>query len=93
MLGPLRITPLKVLEDSRCPVNARCVWAGQVRLRIRTQQADSATTFEIISGKPLTLAGGTLELREVHPDKIAGRNRGAVNSSDYRFGFGFISGF
>src|SRR5699024_2605974 len=23
--GP-RVTPLQVLEDSRCPMNARCVW-------------------------------------------------------------------
>lgn len=30
----LRVRPLEVLEDSRCPQNARCVWAGRVRLRV-----------------------------------------------------------
>jgi hypothetical protein len=32
--GP-RVTPLAVIEDSRCPIDARCVWAGQVRLKVR----------------------------------------------------------
>ena len=27
--GGLRVRPLEVLEDSRCPQNARCVWAGR----------------------------------------------------------------
>lgn len=30
--GP-RVTPLRVVEDSRCPMNSRCVWAGRVALR------------------------------------------------------------
>ena len=32
--GGLRVRPLEVLEDSRCPQNARCVWAGRLRLRV-----------------------------------------------------------
>ena len=34
-VGELRVRPLRVIEDSRCPINARCVWAG--RLIVRTQ--------------------------------------------------------
>ena len=26
MLNGLSITPLELVEDSRCPINARCVW-------------------------------------------------------------------
>lgn len=92
MVGPLRVTPLKVLEDSRCPMNARCIWAGQVRLRIRTQQNGTTQSLEITSGKALSVHGGALELTEIQPDKVTGENRGAIDSSDYRFGFGFISG-
>jgi hypothetical protein len=33
----LRVRPLKVLEDSRCPQNARCVWAGRLRLRVNVE--------------------------------------------------------
>lgn len=90
--GP-RITPLEVLEDSRCPMNARCVWAGQVRLRLRI---DSGTggIVEITSGRPITVADGTLELVEIRPDKVAGAGKnGAVTASDYRFGFRFMGGY
>lgn len=34
-VGDVTVTPVAVVEDSRCPVNARCVWAG--RLVVRTQ--------------------------------------------------------
>lgn len=30
-LGGPKVTPLAVLEDSRCPKEARCIWAGRVR--------------------------------------------------------------
>ena len=29
----LTIRPLRVVEDSRCQINARCVWADRVVLR------------------------------------------------------------
>jgi len=35
----LRVRPLEVLEDSRCPQNARCVWAGRLRLRVAIEGA------------------------------------------------------
>ena len=33
-LGDIRIRPLELLEDSRCPLDVTCVWAGRVRLRV-----------------------------------------------------------
>ncbi len=33
----LVVRPLAVLEDSRCPQNARCVWAGRLRLRVHIE--------------------------------------------------------
>ncbi|MCJ2186447.1 hypothetical protein [Novosphingobium beihaiensis] len=89
--GP-QVTPLKVLEDSRCPANARCVWAGQVRLRIRVRTGSGHRDMEIISGKPVHIADGTLELAQVRPDKLTNRNDGAIKPGDYRFGFRFMGG-
>ena len=31
--GP-KILPIKLIEDSRCPMNARCIWAGRVRVLV-----------------------------------------------------------
>lgn len=89
--GP-RVTPLEVLEDSRCPMNARCVWAGQVRLRVRIESGTGGT-LELTSGKPVNVADGTLELVEVRPDKVAGSGNAAVKPADYRFGLRFMGGY
>lgn len=92
-VGGPRITPLAVLEDSRCPMNARCVWAGQVRLRVRIESGRGGEV-EMTSGKPVSVTDGALELVDVRPDKSAGsQNNGAVAPSAYRFGFRFSGGF
>ena len=31
--GPLLVTPIALVEDSRCPMNARCIWAGRLTVR------------------------------------------------------------
>lgn len=87
--GP-RVTPLAVLEDSRCPINARCVWAGQVRLSVRIDLGNRSEQRELTTGKPLPVADGTLELVEVTPDRIAGGE--PFPQRDYRFGFRFMGG-
>ncbi len=87
--GP-RVTPIAVLEDSRCPINARCVWAGQVRLRIRVTLGSGSREHEIVTGKPLAIADGQLELVEVEPGRMAGQ--GSEKPLDYRFGFRFAGG-
>ncbi|HYD88217.1 MAG TPA: hypothetical protein VEA80_12120 [Vitreimonas sp.] len=50
--GGLRVRPLEVLEDSRCPQNARCVWAGRLRLRV---------TVEGVGERELTLDEAAVE--------------------------------
>jgi hypothetical protein len=86
--GP-RVTPIRVLEDSRCPMEARCVWAGQVRLQVRIRTGSGSTVREIVSNKPLPVADGTLELVSVMPPKST---QHPIRSRDYRFGFRFAGG-
>lgn len=87
--GP-RVTPLAVMEDSRCPMNARCVWAGQVRLTVRIDTGSGYVTREITSNKPVPVADGALELVEVTPNQVAGGE--PIRRTDYRFGFKFSGG-
>jgi hypothetical protein len=87
--GP-KVTPLAVLEDSRCPMNARCVWAGQVRLSVRIALGSRNEVREIVSNKPIPVADGQLELVEVTPDRVAGEK--PFPTQDYRFGFKFAGG-
>ncbi|MFT4027804.1 MAG: hypothetical protein QM676_13525 [Novosphingobium sp.] len=83
--GP-KVTPLEVLEDSRCPMNAR---AGQVRLKVRVRLGAGDRELELTSNKPVQVADGSLELVEVVPDRVAGQ---ALDPKVYRFGFKFMGG-
>ena len=83
------VTPLAVLEDSRCPMNARCVWAGRTRLSVRIDLGSRSETREIGSDQPIQVADGQLSLVEVQPDLMAGQ---PADPASYRFGFRFAGG-
>jgi hypothetical protein len=87
--GPY-VTPLAVLEDSRCPMNARCVWAGRTRLSVRIDLGSRSETREIASDQPIQVADGQLALVEVRPELLAGEQPDP--QKPYRFGFTFAGG-
>ena len=86
--GP-RVTPLRVIEDSRCPMNARCVWAGRVVLRVKVQGGAWQREIDLTLGQPVQVADGGLTLTSVTPDR---RTDIAIKPSDYRFAFTFQGG-
>lgn len=86
--GPY-VTPLEVLEDSRCPMNARCIWAGRTRISIRIDLGSRSETREIATDTPIQVADGQLSLVEVQPDRMAGEQ---ADPEQYRFGFRFAGG-
>ncbi|OON64321.1 hypothetical protein B0920_13630 [Massilia sp. KIM] len=53
-------------EDSRCPDNARCMWAGQVAYRFTLRIGTVAQAFYLVPGKPgytnPALRGSRIEL-------------------------------
>ena len=87
----LRVRPVEVVEDSRCPVNVQCVWAGRVRLlaeiELRGGSEELRTTLTL--GEPLHVADGALTLVAVAPQKRAGTETGP---RIYRFTFDFQGG-
>jgi hypothetical protein len=88
--GPV-IRPVRVLEDSRCPINARCIRAGDVRVLIEIVQPRGKSAAEVSLTKAAQIADGQLTLTNVTP------NRGMTNSpgpkpGDYRFSFKFDGG-
>lgn len=88
--GP-KIRPIKLIEDSRCPMNARCVWAGRVRISVGFVKSDGEREVELTLGEPVSVADGQLTLTAVTPSKMAGEGR-ALAPSDYRFSFQFAGG-
>jgi hypothetical protein len=81
---------VQVIEDSRCPANVQCVWAGRVRvlaeIELRGGSEELRTTLTL--GEPMHVADGALTLIAVKPDK----KTGAINPRSYRFTFDFQGG-
>lgn len=81
--GGLRVRPLEVLEDSRCPQNARCVWAGRLQLRVAVEGAGE---FEISAGEAtIETAKGAFEIVAVSPGPWTDWPQ--EQRPPYRFGF------
>ncbi|MDO8407614.1 MAG: hypothetical protein Q7S95_00040, partial [bacterium] len=56
------VTPLTVIQDSRCPVGVQCVWAGTVKLRARVVSGLGTSTPEFEIGQPITTEAETVTL-------------------------------
>ena len=83
-VGALVVTPRAVVEDSRCPINARCVWAGRAIVRTQIDGAGWRETTNIELGRPYITHGMGLQLTSVEPGKLAGSE---TSPAQYRFGF------
>jgi hypothetical protein len=88
--GPI-IKVVKIQEDSRCPINARCIRAGDVRLSMLWLKSNGTKVpFELSLSKPAALADGMITLEDVQPGRIAGGTE--LKPRDYRFTFKFEGG-
>lgn len=68
--GKLRVKFQRVVEDSRCPINARCVWAGNARVRLIVSSGRDARTIElnsILSPKNVDVFGFRFQLESLDP--------------------------
>jgi len=77
---------LKVIEDSRCPMNARCIWEGNARIALKATAftAGRAKNVFDVAESPVELNTSSrfstrekitdfsLELRRLEPDRLAG---------------------
>ena len=87
--GPT-VTPMELLEDSRCPTEVNCVWAGQVRVKVRVAGGSWSKEMELVNAKPVHVADGALTLMGITPEKSQNTE---IALSDYRFHFQFQGGF
>lgn len=85
-VADLVVTPMNVVEDSRCPVNARCVWAGRlvVRTQIDGQTANGPwrDSANIQLGETYGTHGRVIALVSGEPGKTADRE---TPPTAYRF--------
>lgn len=83
-VGALRVTPLAVVEDSRCPENARCIWAGRATVSVRIARGHRSVMRRLTLGEPTATELGGVVLDAMSPEKRAGR---VTPPRAYRFHF------
>lgn len=81
------ITPVEILEDSRCPTDVVCIQAGTVRVRATVVVDGASTIKDFKLNDALTIGNNLVELVEVKPTK---QSTVEVNKSSYRFIFRVI---
>lgn len=85
--GKVKVGFENVLEDSRCPSDVECVWAGQVKVQIGffTDGKDSLKQVIILEGKalaePWLLEGYSVKLISVEPYPISTKQ---IRLEDYK---------
>ena len=83
-VGDLVVTPREVVEDSRCPINARCVWAGRLIVRTRIDGAGWRDTADITLGETFGTHGQVIALVSGVPGTVAGQE---TPPEAYRFSY------
>lgn len=86
-LGSYRVRPLKVIEDSRCPLRKECEWAGRiiVRTEVKRSSLRQVYDFELGGGRQKPRGRG-LKLIAATPHPIDDET---IAPSAYRFTFRF----
>lgn len=77
------LTPIRVTEDSRCPINARCVSAGRIVVETRVDGPDWRETLPMTLGVPTGTHGYVLNLNSAEPGRMAGGPQ--TRPADFRF--------
>lgn len=86
--GPI-VTPIALIEDSRCPANVVCVWAGRVIVRVKVETGPSPVMLDLTLNEPKPVADGTITLTGVTPHPKTGE---ATAPERYRFKLTFAGG-
>jgi len=81
-VGGVVATPMEVVEDSRCPINARCVWAGRLVVKTRIDGAGWRETSDLTLGEPWGTHDVVIALASGEPAPETGRE---IAARDYRF--------
>lgn len=78
------ISPIELLEDSRCGADVTCIWAGQVRVRVNLTSVMGKSNMIFTLNTPVTTEAEEITLNNVLPEKRSGVE---VKTTDYIFVF------
>lgn len=82
-VGSGTIAPKTLVEDSRCPATAACVWEGRLVITAEVERGGSRETGELTLGKTATIAGQPVLFYDAAPEA----KEGGTDRDAYRFTF------
>ncbi|HRH26489.1 MAG TPA: hypothetical protein PLF31_03435 [Candidatus Paceibacterota bacterium] len=80
----IKVEPIEIVEDSRCPIDVQCIQMGTVRVKATVTSARDTTTVEFTLGEAETVSGDVITLSAVSPESVSGFD---PQTSDYSFRF------
>lgn len=83
--GTVLVTPLKVIEDSRCPIHVTCIWAGRLVVRTRIERRGARIERDLTLGAPDTSGFGIVL------DGVSGGNVTPSEKRPTRYRFHFTA--
>ncbi len=65
----LRVRFVEMVEDSRCPADVECVWAGNAKIRLQVKQSGrtETITLETMNSSAVVIDGYSFKLTELTP--------------------------
>ena len=83
-LNDLRLTFQRVAGDSRCPIDAVCVWAGDAEIALKLEQGNKSAVASLhttLEPKKTEWNGYTISLVSVSPSRRAATD---IDPAEYR---------
>jgi hypothetical protein len=84
VFGPeqLDLAFVRVVEDSRCPSDTTCVWAGEVKVQLSTRTgAAQAVSHEVVAGQQAAIGEWRVLVVQVRPERLSTR---AIAPEEYK---------
>ena len=69
--GGVRVKFVELVEDSRCPVDTNCIWAGNAKIKVRVTRNGRSRVIELntmTKGADPVFAGYKFRLTDLDPD-------------------------
>lgn len=82
--GGVKITPLEVTEDSRCPIGVNCIWKGVVRVKVKLENGAVTQVSELSLSNSVIITDKKVSLLTVNPQAYSNL---IINKDDYVFEF------
>jgi len=83
-INGVKITLNKIIQDSRCPTDVTCIWAGNITANVTLQSNTDRETRDITSDKKIPFDSFQISIEKVLPQP---KSTETINLQDYKITF------